>query len=72
MTSRIKCCKNCVPPKRYPGCGAKCEAYIAEKKALAAQKVEKDKIDKPYKETYEMHKRAVSKAMRRRGDKGGY
>lgn len=26
----IRCCKNCVPPKRYPGCGAKCPEYQAE------------------------------------------
>ena len=70
--SRIKCCMDCVPPKRYPGCGAKCKAYIAEKEALAKQQAEREKAAKPYKETYEMHKRAVAKAMRRRGDKGGY
>ena len=27
----IKCCKDCVPPIRYPGCHAKCEQYKAEK-----------------------------------------
>ena len=27
----IKCCKDCVPPTRYPGCHAKCEQYKAEK-----------------------------------------
>ena len=27
----IKCCKNCVPPQRYPGCHAKCIKYLEEK-----------------------------------------
>ena len=27
----IKCCKDCVPPTRYPGCHDKCEQYIKEK-----------------------------------------
>lgn len=29
----ILCCKDCVPPKRYPGCHSKCEVYIRERKA---------------------------------------
>lgn len=28
----FKCCLDCVAPKRYPGCSAKCEVYIKEKK----------------------------------------
>lgn len=27
----IKCCFGCVPPKRYPGCGDRCEEYKKEK-----------------------------------------
>ena len=27
----IKCCKDCVPPIRYPGCHAKCNKYLEEK-----------------------------------------
>lgn len=27
----IKCCKNCVPPKRHPGCWGTCPEYIKEK-----------------------------------------
>lgn len=27
----IKCCRYCVPPKRYPGCAANCEEYKKEK-----------------------------------------
>ena len=34
----IKCCKDCVPPTRYPGCHAKCEKYIKEKAEYERQK----------------------------------
>ena len=34
----IKCCKDCVPPARYPGCHAKCEKYIKEKAEYERQK----------------------------------
>ena len=34
----IKCCFGCVPPNRYPGCGATCPEYIREKAEDAAQK----------------------------------
>lgn len=34
----IKCCKDCVPPTRYPGCHAKCEQYIKEKTEYEKQK----------------------------------
>lgn len=27
----IKCCKNCVPPQRHPGCHSTCPDYIREK-----------------------------------------
>ena len=27
----IKCCKDCVPPQRFPGCHAKCSKYLKEK-----------------------------------------
>ena len=27
----IQCCKDCVAPKRYPGCHGKCQEYIEEK-----------------------------------------
>ena len=32
--NKIKCCYKCVPPKRHPGCHAKCEEYLAEKRRL--------------------------------------
>ncbi len=27
----IKCCKDCVPPARYPGCHDRCSKYLEEK-----------------------------------------
>lgn len=35
--NQIKCCINCVPPRRYPGCGGACEEYKAEKAAIIEQ-----------------------------------
>lgn len=34
MVNNCKCCKNCIPPKRYPGCHGHCEEYLSEKKEL--------------------------------------
>jgi hypothetical protein len=31
MASGIHCCKDCVPPKRHPGCHATCKTYIDER-----------------------------------------
>lgn len=39
----IECCDGCVPPKRYPGCGATCKEYKEEKaKYLADKQREKE------------------------------
>ena len=27
----IKCCKDCMPPTRHPGCHSKCNKYLKEK-----------------------------------------
>lgn len=43
----IKCCKDCVAPKRHPGCHGTCEEYKKEKAILDTQnkkiREEKDK-----------------------------
>ena len=65
----IKCCEHCVPPKRYPGCGAKCPEYIEEKAADAEKKkkeYQRKKIDGGI--CYQRTK-SVVKAMRRHGRK---
>lgn len=36
----IKCCKDCVAPKRYPGCHDHCPEYIKEKTAYDAKMAE--------------------------------
>lgn len=64
---RIKCCKDCVPPKRKIGCHAHCEEYLTEKAELDAQReadLQKKIIAKGL---YEERRDAVYKAMKRRG-----
>mgnify|MGYP003290386388 CR=1 FL=1 len=34
----IICCKDCKPPKRYPGCGDHCKEYKKEKIKLRIQR----------------------------------
>ena len=34
----IQCCRNCVPTKRYPGCGDHCKDYKDEKAQYRADK----------------------------------
>ena len=34
----MTCCKDCVPPKRYPGCHDKCPEYLKEKQEWNARK----------------------------------
>lgn len=31
--TKIKCCRDCVPPTRHSGCHGACERYIEERKA---------------------------------------
>lgn len=54
----IKCYRNCVPPKRYPGCGAKCEEYKKEKEELKLKReyIRKDREAHPVLTTYDFHK----------------
>lgn len=40
----IKCCKDCKPPKRKPGCGDHCPEYKAEKAQLKADKEREKEI----------------------------
>ena len=43
--SIIKCCKNCVPPKRHLRCHSTCEEYKRDKEKLEALK-EKEQEEK--------------------------
>lgn len=40
MNHNIVCCKDCVAPKRYPGCHSKCSEYQKERAAYDTKKAE--------------------------------
>lgn len=50
----VKCCKDCKPPKRYPGCGANCKKYKEEKAEYLAKK----QREKEYLETHPVIKKS--------------
>jgi hypothetical protein len=55
----ISCCKDCKPPKRYPGCGEHCPEYKKEKaEHIADEKRKKEYIKKsnPVLRTYDFEK----------------
>ena len=39
----IYSCKDCVAPKRYPGCHSVCQEYLEQKEAYNKRKAELDK-----------------------------
>jgi hypothetical protein len=42
----ISCCRNCVAPKRYPGCHGVCQEYLGEKAEYENRKAEYYKDEK--------------------------
>ena len=63
----IRCCRNCVAPKRYPGCHGQCPEYIAEKEqhdALMEQERQKSKVRN---DIYNQRATRVTKALRKHG-----
>lgn len=36
------CCYKCIPPKRFPGCHARCKEYLKEKQIYEERKKEVD------------------------------
>lgn len=52
----IKCCKDCVPPKRRVGCYTKCEQYLKEKAELEKMKEWERKSNYPMLTTYDYEK----------------
>lgn len=65
MITGIKCCKDCVAPKRYPGCHSNCPEYLMEKKLWDEQK----KIiseQQAYNNLYEQRSERVRKALKRK------
>lgn len=66
----IRCCKDCVKPKRYPGCHDHCQEYQAEKAELDT-KMKEERMRHPY-SVYEQKMEGVERAYKRnRGKKRG-
>lgn len=55
---KIKCCKDCVAPKRHPGCHGVCPEYLYEK-ALWEE-------HRRFSELYEQRSEGVRKALKHR------
>lgn len=64
----IKCCRECKPPKRYPGCGAKCEEYIQEKAQLEMdrKRMREEKEKTPRVTSYDFDTNAFSRPRRKK------
>ena len=62
----IKCCKDCVAPKRHPGCHDHCPEYQKEKADHEARKAVADKKKLTDQGIYLQRAKAVAKAMRGR------
>ena len=64
----IKCCKDCVSPKRYPGCHSHCPEYIEEKaeydRLKAAADLKRDTIQGIIRQRYDR----VDRAYKRHGN----
>lgn len=57
MKEKIKCCKNCVPPKRHLGCHNECTEYIQEKEQREKENEIIAKKRKEYNNLYRPRKR---------------
>ena len=60
----IKCCMDCVAPKRYPGCHDRCPEYLKEKAEYERLKAKADKIRRVDFSLYTQRSKAVRKALR--------
>lgn len=69
MYAVIKCCKECVAPKRHPGCHGTCEEYLAERAEYEKQKEIYEQSRRVRNELYNQRAIRVSKALRRHGRK---
>lgn len=65
----IKCCRDCVPPKRHAGCHATCPEYILENKKHAEERESQYRKRVAIQGACSMRDEAVTKIMnkRRRG-----
>lgn len=62
----IKCCYGCVPPKRYPGCGAHCKEYKDEKAEYKRQMEEYERSKKPALSSYDFDKVRMTASRKRK------
>lgn len=65
----IKCCRDCVAPKRYPGCHGNCQEYLDEKAEHERRKEEIDRKKKISNDIYNRRADRVAKALRSHGRK---
>lgn len=61
----IKCCRNCVPPKRHLACWGHCPEYAAEREALNQRKEADAKRRKVKNDIYSQRADNVTKALRK-------
>lgn len=62
----IKCCKDCVAPKRHVGCHATCAEYLSEKKAYDELKEKERKWREAENGLYVQRTKGVYRALRSR------
>lgn len=60
---KIKCCKDCVAPKRYPGCHGVCPEYIHEKALWEEEKKVIREEHRRFSELYEQRSEGVQKHL---------
>lgn len=65
----IKCCQNCVAPKRHTACWGHCPEYLAEKEQDEKKKDQDDLKRKVSNDIYQQRADRVAKAMRHHGRK---
>lgn len=65
--SPIKCCRDCVPPKRHTACWDHCPEYAAEKAEYERLRAEDAKKRKVKSDIYTQRADKVTKALRKHG-----
>lgn len=63
---KIKCCKECVAPKRHPGCHGVCPEYLYEKALWEEEKKVIREEHRRFSEPYEQRSEGVRKALKHR------
>ena len=61
----IKCCRNCVPPKRHTACWGHCPEYLKENAEYEARKAIEDKKRRVGQDIYGQKSAGVTRAIKR-------